>query len=81
MALLPRFERRSYGAGVLHALQEGQKADKFMRAFIRRPDQASSDTGFFYLTVKVPKKELKGGYQQYRLTRSRILETYALSLL
>ena len=78
MALLPRFERRSYAAGVLQALEEGQKTDKFMRAFI---DERSAKTGFFYLTVKVPRVEVRGGYQGYRALRTNLLQTYALNLL
>ena len=81
MALLPRFVRRSYGAGVLDALEEGQKTDKFMRAFIPGQDQPHADTGFFFLTVKIPNIELTGGYQQYRTVRVNILEAYALTLL
>ena len=81
MALLPRFVRRSYGAGVLDALEEGQKADKFMRAFIPGQDQPHADTGFFFLTAKIPDIELTVGYQQYRMVRVNILEAYALTLL
>lgn len=81
MALLSRFDRRSHGAGVLEALEEGQKTDKFMRAFIPGGNHPRADTGFFVVTVKVPPIELPGGYQQYRTVRTRILETYALTLL
>jgi hypothetical protein len=81
MALLSRFSRRSHGGGVLDALEQGQKADKFMRAFIPGPGQPRSDSGFFFLTVKVPKIELDGGYEQYRAVRRNILEAYALNLL
>jgi hypothetical protein len=81
MAQLSRFIRRSYGAGVLEALEEGQKADKFMRAFIAGPGQPHADIGFFFLTVKVPAFALKGGYQQYRTVRLRFLEAYALTLM
>jgi hypothetical protein len=81
MALLSRFMRRSYGAGVLDALEQGQKADKFTRTFIANPDQPRADTGFFFLTLKPPSFTLKGGYEQYRAVRRRYLEAYALTLL
>jgi hypothetical protein len=81
MALLSRFLRRIYGAFVLGALEEGQKADKFMRFFQPRPDHPATDVGFFVVTVKIPTFELKGGYQQYRTVRQRFLEAYALVLL
>ena len=81
MALVSRFDRRSYGAGVLDALEEGQKARVFMRAFIPGKAHPQADTGFFFVSVKIPEIELAGGYQQYREGRTRILEAYALTLL
>lgn len=81
MATVPRFMRRAYGAGVLDALEQGQKTDKFMRAFLPQPGSPAPDTGFFFLTVKIPTFELKGGYEQYRSVRRSILEAYALTLL
>lgn len=81
MAQLSRFVRRSYGAGVLEALEEGQNAKIFMRAFIAGPRQPHAETGFFYVTVKIPPFELGGGYKRYREVRMSILETYAYNLL
>lgn len=81
MALLSRFVRRSYGAGFLDALREGQKNDRFMRAFIAGPEHLHSEIGFFILTLKIPSFELDGGYQQYRNVRMNILGTYAHTLL
>jgi hypothetical protein len=81
MALLSRFLRRIYGAFVLEALEEGQKADKFMRFFQPGPNHPAKDVGFFVVTVKIPTFELDGGYQQYRAVRQHILEAYALVLL
>ncbi len=81
MAMVPRFLRRVYGAGIVDALEQGQKTDKFMRAFIPEPNSPNATTGFFFLTVKIPDLKLKGGYEQYRSVRRSILEAYALTLL
>lgn len=45
MALVPRFLRRAYGAGVLDALEQGQKTDKLMRAFIPNPTHRMQTQG------------------------------------
>jgi hypothetical protein len=81
MALLSRFDRRSYGQSLLDVLEQGQKQDRFMRAIISGPDHPRADVGFFFLTVKVPQFELKDGYEQYRAVRMSILETYGYTLL
>lgn len=81
MALLPRVLRRTYGQFLVDALEEGQKADKFMRFFLPGPGHPATDVAFFVVTVKVPGIQLAGGYQQYRAVRQRILEAYALTLL
>jgi hypothetical protein len=81
MALLSRFERRHYGAGVLGALEEGQRASRFARAFISGPGAPRTDTAFFYLTVKVPSRELQGGYAEYREFRTQLLVVYAYDYL
>lgn len=81
MAMVPRFLRRAYGAGVIDALEQGQKTDKFMRAFIPEPNSPNADTGFLFLTIKIPSFKLKGGYEQYRAIRQSFLEAYALTLL
>jgi hypothetical protein len=79
MALVNRFTRRMYGAGILEVLEKGQTTDRFMRAFL--PKNTETDTGFFFMTLKIPAIELAKGYQQYRAVRGSMLEAYALTLL
>jgi hypothetical protein len=78
MALVNRFTRRIYGAGILEALKNGRIAPRFMRAFL--PRDAKSETGFFFMTLQIPNIDLAGGYEQYRAARRNMLETYALTL-
>jgi hypothetical protein len=42
---------------------------------------ADGETGFFFMTLAVPERELPDGYNQYRTGRRRMLEVHALSLL
>jgi hypothetical protein len=79
MALVNRFTRRMYGAGILEVLEKGRTTDRFMRAFL--PKNTETDTGFFFMTLKIPEMELAKGYQQYRAVRGSMLEAYALTLL
>lgn len=80
MTLLPRFIRRMHGAGVAEVLEKGKATDRYMRAFLP-PPEAPSDTAFFFMTLKVPNIQLKGGYEQYRAVRRNMLEAYGLTLL
>ena len=81
MALVPRYQRRNFGDGILGALETGAGHDRFVRAFISKPTAPGSETGFFFMTLQVPKLDLKDGYDQYRAARRSMLETYAFSFL
>ena len=81
MALVPRHLRRAIGHGIIDALQLGTSTDRMTRAFFPGPTESNKETGFFFMTLAVPKFELGGGYEQYRQTRRNMLETYALTFL
>ncbi|MGH6824940.1 hypothetical protein [Methyloceanibacter sp.] len=81
MALVPRYLRRPYGDGILDVLQKGTNAVRYTRAFIPPPTSARPETGFFFMTLSLPKTELDGGYEQYRLGRRTMLEAYAFTFL
>ncbi len=81
MALVPRYQRRSYGRGIIDALKKSHQHDRFVRAFIPVPEDTDQGTGFFFMTFKIPDVELDGGYDQYREIRRRMLYWYALALL
>lgn len=81
MALVPRYQRRSFGDAIIDALKIGATADRFTRAMIPGPTEADQDTGFFFMTVAVPTFQLDGGYEQYRTVRRTFLETYAFAFL
>jgi hypothetical protein len=81
MALVPRYFRRNLGRGILDALRKGATAHRFTRGFLPGSDEYGEDTGFFFMTLAVPKFELEGGYEQYRAARRNMLETYALAIL
>lgn len=81
MAMVPRYIRRLYGEAILGALQKGSTADRFTRGMLPAPSSTDRETGFFFMTLAVPKIELEGGYEQYRRVRVSMLETYALTFL
>ena len=81
MALVPRFKRRFFGDAILEVVEKAKSADRFTRVFLPGPEDADQETGFFFMTLKLPSTELKGGYQQYRSARRSIMETYALVFL
>jgi hypothetical protein len=81
MALVPRYIRRIWGERLLDALHQGATTDRFTRAFMPGKAEKERDTGFFFMTLALPKFELAGGYEQHRKSRRNMLETYALAFL
>lgn len=81
MALVPRHLRRVIGHGIIDAIQLGASKDRMTRAFLPGPTEINKKTGFFFMTLAMPKFELGGGYEQYRQVRRNMLETYALTFL
>jgi hypothetical protein len=81
MALVPRYKRRLYGAGILDALEKSNLSDRFTRSFLPGPDDTDRETGFFFMTLAIPKFELPDGYESYRITRRKLLEIYGFALL
>jgi hypothetical protein len=81
MAVVPRFGRRLLGNAILGALELGRTADRFTRGVLPGPTERNQTTGFFFMTLALPKAELKRGYEKYRTTRRRMLEIYALAFL
>ena len=81
MAVVPRYGRRLLGDAILDALELGRTADRFTRGIVPGPTERNQSIGFFFMTLALPKTELKRGYEQYRTTRRRMLEIYALAFL
>ena len=82
MALVPRFIRRSYSEAIAGALQKGKHTDQFVRVMISPAGSKQNETAFFIFTVKyLDGMEAKGGYENYRVMRSRIAQIYARGLL
>jgi hypothetical protein len=81
MALVPRFTRRLLGKSILEVYEKGRDKPRFTRSFLPGNFSADGETGFFFMTVAVPERELPDGYNQYRTARRRMLEIHALSLL
>jgi hypothetical protein len=73
--------RRIKGKAILDALVQGRKADRFTRAILPSLTEPNQETGFFFMTLALPKVQLKGGYEQYRAVRRNMLEAYALAFL
>jgi hypothetical protein len=81
MALVPRFERRQYSAGIEDIFRNGPKDKRFTRMFMPGPHASDDETAFYFMTLPRPEMELAGGYEQYRAARRNMLETYALAIL
>jgi hypothetical protein len=81
MALVPRYKRRLFGAAILDALEKSNTTDRFTRSFLPGPNDAEHETGFFFMTLAIPKFELAKGYEGYRTVRRKMLEVYGFSLL
>lgn len=81
MALVPRHRRRFFGEAILDALEKAKTTDRFTRAMLPGPTERHRDTGFFFMTLGIPKTELAGGYEQYRDARRNMLQTYAFAFL
>ncbi len=81
MALVPRYKRRLFGAGILDALEKSNLTDRFTRSFLPGPNDTERETGFFFMTLAIPKFELPDGYDGYRIVRRKLLEIYGFALL
>jgi hypothetical protein len=81
MALQDRLARRGHGAAIMGALERGATGDRSCRSIVQRPGTLGCETGFFFMTLKVP-AALQGeaGYAKYRATRSNMLFAYAMGL-
>lgn len=81
MALVPRYKRRLFGEAIIGAFEKSHTADRFTRAILPGPTEKDRDTGFFFMTLAIPRFEVEGGYAGYREVRRKLLEIYAFSLL
>jgi hypothetical protein len=79
MALVPRYIRTLNGREILEALSRGRFSDRYVRAFLPGETHYDQETGFFFLTCKVP--SFAKGYSEYRQMRLILLKTYGLSIL
>ena len=68
--------------GDCRRLQKGKHTDQFVRVMISPAGSKQNETAFFIFTVKyLDWMEAKGGYENYRVMRSRIAQIYAHGLL
>jgi hypothetical protein len=81
MALVPRYKRRLFGAAVIDALEKSNTVDRFTRSLLPGPNDAERETGFFFMTLAIPKFNLPDGYEGYRTVRRKFLEIYGFALL
>jgi hypothetical protein len=81
MALVPRYRRRHFGAGILEMPEKSMGHPRFCRAFLPDPAKPENATGFCVLTLKPPDPLPAGGYERYREVRRMILQTYVLHFL
>jgi hypothetical protein len=81
MALEPRVMRRLLGDGISEVLKKAHLHDKTFRSMIPSPNNPRDGTAYAFMTFALPKKQLAGGYEQYRKVRSNILTTYCLAML
>lgn len=84
MASEDRVMRRAlgnvFGDALVQAEKQGQ--DKFARIVLAESGLADPRVAYVFLILAYPKEvTLEGGYEQYRLTRIRLLETYCYSVL
>ena len=80
MALVPRFNGRHFGAGIVEMPERSRGLPRHCRAFLPDPETVEPTTGFCVLTLKVPDPLPPGGYEQYRDVRKMMLQTYVLHL-
>ncbi len=81
MAMEPRMIRRLHGEAIRGLLEASNMQDRAMRAMLPHPDKPRDHTGYVIMTLALPKKELPGGYKQYRQARVNMLEGYCLGIL
>lgn len=81
MALVPRFKRRHFGAGIVEMPELSKGFPRHCRAFLPDPETPERATGFCVLTVKPPDPLPPGGYERYREVRRMMLQTYVMHFL
>lgn len=89
MALENRLQRRLHSQAIMgvidivtDSIEKGKYVPRFVRAMVPSPSDNQNGTGFFFLLLTYPKHlEGKGGYEQYRVVRRRMLEAYALGFM
>lgn len=82
MAMEPRVLRRMYAEGIDGILKKAHEQDRTFRSMMPNPESKDGrDTAYIIMTLKHPKKELEGGYNQYRSVRQNMLQTYCLKFL
>ncbi len=82
MALVPRFIRRAHSEAIHGALEKGKQSDRFVRMMMSPAGAKENETAFFVLTIKyLDWMEAQGGYEKYRIVRSRLAQIYAKGLL
>lgn len=81
MALVPRFQRRSYGNAVLDAYEVGRRKDQFFRMMMDRGQKRGSEVGFFILILNYLDWMEAQGYEDFRRKRAYLAETYAKAIL
>jgi hypothetical protein len=81
MALVPRFKRRYFGAGIVEMPERSNGLPRHCRAFLPEPKTRERATGFCVMTLKPPDPLPQGGYEQYRDVRKVMLQTYVLHFL
>lgn len=83
MAREPRVIRRMLGGAFFEALQKAALAgqDRYARIVMPIDGAADPECGYVFLILSYPKRELEGGYEQYRRTRVALLDAYCFSVL
>lgn len=82
MAMEPRVLRRMYAEGIDGILKKSHEQDRTFRTMMPNLESKDDrDTAYIIMTLKHPKKELKGGCNQYRSVRLNMLQAYCLKFL
>lgn len=88
MAMENRFSRRLLGASVEDAVRTARrlKQDRFARMIMPSPVSADPKVAYVIMILAYPtdleqRGGLEGGYEQYRRTRAKMLETYCSAVL
>ncbi len=81
MALVHRYKRRLFGEAIQDAFEKSVTTDRFTRVLLPGLSDRERETAFFFMTLAIPKFEVKGGYEGYRAARRKMLEIYAYAVL